>query len=170
MLTLLTTWLDCGKRVIRKISNAESRDRYGPYHGLELPNHGMKSMMCVLGRVHNGPRVGCCFRHVTPSHYHNACKCWTHANVCWVYSVVSVYKVQLFISITPIFIAIYRIACVQLAYSSICDRKDIAIIILLSSNRKYAIFPNAVIFSPLPWLYVWVDCTVISPHYIYIYI
>ena len=40
-LTLLTMWLDCGKRVIRKISNSESWASYGPYHGLELPNHGI---------------------------------------------------------------------------------------------------------------------------------
>ena len=33
--------IDCGKRVIRKISNAGSRASYGPYHGLELPNHGI---------------------------------------------------------------------------------------------------------------------------------
>ena len=41
-LMLLITWLDCSKRVIRKISNAGSRASYGPYHGLELPNHGIK--------------------------------------------------------------------------------------------------------------------------------
>ena len=41
-LMLLTTWLGCGKRVIRKILNARSRASYGPYHGLELPNHGIK--------------------------------------------------------------------------------------------------------------------------------
>ena len=40
---LLTTWLDCGNRVIRKISNAGSRASYGPYHSLELPNHVIKS-------------------------------------------------------------------------------------------------------------------------------
>ena len=33
--------IDCGKRVIRKISNSGSRASYGPYHGLELPNHGI---------------------------------------------------------------------------------------------------------------------------------
>ena len=43
-LMLLTTWLNCGKRVIRKISNARSRASYGPYHGLELPNHGIKNL------------------------------------------------------------------------------------------------------------------------------
>ena len=32
-------WLDCGKRVILKISNAGSRASYGPYHGLDLPNY-----------------------------------------------------------------------------------------------------------------------------------
>ena len=31
----------CGKRVIRKISNAGSRVSSGPYHGLELPIHGI---------------------------------------------------------------------------------------------------------------------------------
>ena len=31
----------CGKRVIRKISNAGSRASSGPYHGLELPIHGI---------------------------------------------------------------------------------------------------------------------------------
>ena len=31
--------LDCGKRVIRKISNAGSQASYGPYHRLDLPNH-----------------------------------------------------------------------------------------------------------------------------------
>ena len=41
---LLTTWLDCGKRVIRKISNAGSRASYGPYHGLELPNYGINGV------------------------------------------------------------------------------------------------------------------------------
>ena len=40
-LMLLTTWLDCGKRVIRKSSNAGSRARYGSYHDLELSNHRM---------------------------------------------------------------------------------------------------------------------------------
>ena len=30
-----------GKRVIRKISIVGSRASYGPYHGLELPNHGI---------------------------------------------------------------------------------------------------------------------------------
>ena len=30
-LMLLTTWLDCGKRVIRQISNAGSRASYGSY-------------------------------------------------------------------------------------------------------------------------------------------
>ena len=40
-MTLLTTWLDPGKRVVRKISNVGSRASYGPYHGLELPNHGV---------------------------------------------------------------------------------------------------------------------------------
>ena len=39
--TLLIKWLDCGKRVIRQISNAGSRLSMG-YHGLELPNYGMK--------------------------------------------------------------------------------------------------------------------------------
>ena len=40
---LLTKWLDCGKRVIRKISNAGSWASYGPYHCLELPNQGIKT-------------------------------------------------------------------------------------------------------------------------------
>ena len=40
-LTLLTMWLDCGKRVIRTILNAGSRASFEPYHGLELPNHGI---------------------------------------------------------------------------------------------------------------------------------
>ena len=40
--------IDRGKRVIRKISNAGSRASYGPYHGLELPNHGMNMCMCVF--------------------------------------------------------------------------------------------------------------------------
>ena len=39
-LMLLTTWLDCGKRVIRNISNAGPRSSYGPHHGVELLNHG----------------------------------------------------------------------------------------------------------------------------------
>ena len=38
-------WLDCGKRVIRKISNAGSLGSYGPYHGLELPNHVINSSL-----------------------------------------------------------------------------------------------------------------------------
>ena len=40
---------DCGKRVIRKISNAGSRASYGPYHGLELLNHGINvwSFACL---------------------------------------------------------------------------------------------------------------------------
>ena len=36
---LLTTWLDCGKRVIRVFSNIKSHASYGPYYGIELPNH-----------------------------------------------------------------------------------------------------------------------------------
>ena len=35
-------WLDCGKRVIRKILNAGSLASYAPYHGPELSNHGIK--------------------------------------------------------------------------------------------------------------------------------
>ena len=48
---LLTTWLDCGKRVIRKISNAGSRASYGPYHGLELPNHGVNFRTISIRRT-----------------------------------------------------------------------------------------------------------------------
>ena len=44
-LTLLTTWLDCGKRMIRKISNAGLWASYRPYHGLELPSHEIKCGM-----------------------------------------------------------------------------------------------------------------------------
>ena len=44
-LTLLTTWLDCGKRMIRKIPNAGSRVSYDPYYGLELPNHGIRFVL-----------------------------------------------------------------------------------------------------------------------------
>ena len=40
VLALLTTWLKCGKRVMRKISNAGSRVSIGPYHGPELPITG----------------------------------------------------------------------------------------------------------------------------------
>ena len=43
---LLITWLDCGKRVIRKILNAGSWASYAPYHGLELPNHGINFILC----------------------------------------------------------------------------------------------------------------------------
>ena len=32
--TLLTTWVNCGNRVIRKISHTGSRASYGPYHCL----------------------------------------------------------------------------------------------------------------------------------------
>ena len=38
------TWLL--QRVIRKISNAGSRASYAPYHGLELPNHGINQYTC----------------------------------------------------------------------------------------------------------------------------
>ena len=44
-LMLLTTWLDCGKQVIQKISNTESQASYGLYHGLELSNHWIKSLL-----------------------------------------------------------------------------------------------------------------------------
>ena len=40
--TLLTTWLDCGNRVIREIWNSGSWASYGPYHWLELPIYGIK--------------------------------------------------------------------------------------------------------------------------------
>ena len=46
-LMLLTTWLDCGKRVIRKISNSGSRASYGPYHGLEMPNHAINASLSL---------------------------------------------------------------------------------------------------------------------------
>ena len=45
-LTLLTTWLNCGKRVIWKISNAGSQASYG-YHGLELPHHGINRLLPI---------------------------------------------------------------------------------------------------------------------------
>ena len=46
-LTWLTTWLDCGKRVIQKISNNGSHASYGPYHHLELPHHGIKPLIAA---------------------------------------------------------------------------------------------------------------------------
>ena len=48
-LMLLTTWLDCGKPVILKISSGGSGTSYGLYHGLELPNRGMNSMTMTSG-------------------------------------------------------------------------------------------------------------------------
>ena len=45
-LTLLTTWLYCGKRVVRKSLSAGSQANYGQY--LELPNHGIKTTPIAL--------------------------------------------------------------------------------------------------------------------------
>ena len=50
---LLTTWLDCGKQVIWKISKAISRTSYGPYHSLELPNQRMKQGPILQWLKHN---------------------------------------------------------------------------------------------------------------------
>ena len=51
-LTLLTTWLHCGKRVKRKISNVWSRASCGPYHGLEHPNYGIKDIDRALTHLY----------------------------------------------------------------------------------------------------------------------
>ena len=49
-LTLLNMWPECGKRVIRKLSNDRSRASHGPYHGLELTIHGIN---CIGKKTYN---------------------------------------------------------------------------------------------------------------------
>ena len=39
--------------VMRKISNARSWDIYGPYHGLKLPNHGIRLDAYIAGREYH---------------------------------------------------------------------------------------------------------------------
>ena len=69
-------------------------------------------------------------------------------NDCWVYSVESVFKMQLVLPVTFIIFAIYGIARVKLAHSILGDREHIFenSSCYPAPNRKYQRFP-------LCWLY-----------------
>ena len=65
-------------------------------------------------------------------------------NACWVYHVESVSKMGLVLSIT---FAIYGVACVELAYSSLGDWKGIFIThVIIFIESEVSTFPIAVIF------------------------
>ena len=97
-----------------------------------------QSVMYTVGRIHNGLRVVFCFVHVTPSHYHHHADlltCIEHVrwkileacvNVCWAYSVESVFKMWLILSVTLfILFAMCGVVYVKLAHSSLGDRGDV---------------------------------------------
>ena len=115
-------------------------------------------MVCASGRRHNGLNV--CFMLATPSEYYHYADLLTFiehiwwnileacVNACWLYSIVSVYKMYLVLSVTfLIFAAIYGAACVKLVHLSLDDREDIFVTHLVSSsNRKYRPFHSFYIF------------------------
>ena len=76
-------------------------------------------------------------------------------NACWVYHVESVSKMGLVLSIT--FFAIYGVACVELAHSSLGHWKDIFIIhLIIIIKSEVSTFSIVVILSVvvcLRWLY-----------------
>ena len=87
-----------------------------------------------------------CFRHATPSHYHHDARllaCVGHRNVCWVYHVEIVSKISSF----DYLFAIYGVACVELAHSSLGDWKGIFIThLIIIIKSEVSTFPIVVIF------------------------
>ena len=117
-----------------------------------------QSMLCTVGRIHNGPKVMFFFMPATGPHYHHYAEIthlhWTHTvkeileawvNACWVYSIESVSKMYLVLSSTYLFFfTVCGVVCVQLSPSS--GRKDISInhlIIIIKS--EVLTFPIVVI-------------------------
>ena len=80
-------------------------------------------MIYAMCRIHYGLQVVFCIRHATPSHYHHYADlltCIWHLqwyvpnaclNACWVYSVESVYKVYLVLSVTCLIFYTKCVAC-----------------------------------------------------------
>ena len=91
-----------------------------------------------------------CFRYATPSHYHHdtwLLACIEHKKMLggWVYHVESVSKTGLVISIA--FFAIYGVAYVELAHSSLGDWKDIFIThLIIIIKSEVSTVPIVVIF------------------------
>ena len=118
-------------------------------------------LWCALGRIHNRLKVVFCFMHATPSHniHHvDLLTCIEHIrgqnpatreNACWIYSVGSVSKMYLILSVTfLIFFAIWGVICVELAHSSLGDQEDIFIThLVIIFKSKVSAFPIVVIFS-----------------------
>ena len=103
-------------------------------------------MWFVIGRIHYGLKVVFCFRRFTAFHYHHYARLLTdieHINVCRV-SCGSVSNMLLVLSITFIFITIYGVLCVQLAYFSIGDWNIYIAHVIVKS--EVSIFPIVVIF------------------------
>ena len=109
-----------------------------------ISSDSAQSMMCTVGRIQNGLKVVFCILHATPSHYHRHGDLlisiehigWKIAEACvnayWVYSVESVSKMYLVLSVTYIiFFAICGVVCVELAHSSLGDREDMFITYLI---------------------------------------
>ena len=75
-----------------------------------------QSVICAVGKIHNGLEVVFCLIHGTPSHYHHHAELlicienirrkkilWLCINACWVFSVKSVSKMQLVLRFSSLF-------------------------------------------------------------------
>ena len=128
--------------------------------------HSKHNQLCntlyqhTISRIHRGLKVVFCFKPATLSHYQHLADlitCIEHMgwkilqaclSSCWVYSVESVFKVKLILSIPfLIFFAICGAVCVILAHSRLGDREDTLtthLIIIIKS--EVSILPIVVIF------------------------
>ena len=65
---------------------------------------------------------------------------------------------------------IYRVACVELAHSSLGDWKYIFIThLIIIMKSEVSTFPIVVIFHIFPWLCVWDGCNIIFCHLLHLY-